>query len=130
MINRLDFTYADKRLVYLIEQELSTLREGDMAMTEFYDEVEKKLTLLTNKTIMTCDTTLAINEKYRSDACIHKGNIKVFERDLPTALALAQEVESNHERYQFALNYSRSLGEGQKAEKKQTDRDWHTNVHQ
>jgi len=39
MINRLDFTYADKRLVYLIEQELSTLREGDMAMTEFYDEV-------------------------------------------------------------------------------------------
>jgi len=42
MINGLDFTYADKRPVYLIEQELSTLRQGDMTMTEFYDEVEKK----------------------------------------------------------------------------------------
>lgn len=43
MINRHDFTYANKRPVYLIEQELSTLRQGDMTMTEFYDEVEKKL---------------------------------------------------------------------------------------
>lgn len=50
-------------------------------------------------------------------------------KDLPTDLVLTQGVESNHERYQFALNYSRSLGEGQRAEKKQTGRDWHTNVH-
>ncbi|KAH8272617.1 hypothetical protein KR018_004517 [Drosophila ironensis] len=73
MISRLDFTYADKKPAYLIEQELSTLRQGDMTLTEFYDEVEKKLTLLTNKTLMTSDNALAmsLNEKYRVDACVY-----------------------------------------------------------
>lgn len=83
---------------------------------------------------------MSLNEKYRSDALrvFITGTKKSLSyilfakgpKDLPTALALAQVVESNHERYQFALNYSRSLGEIQKAEKKQTDRDWHTDVHQ
>jgi len=136
MISRLDFTYSDKRPIYLIEQELSTLRQGDMTLTEFYDEVEKKLTLLTNKTIMTFDSALAmsLNEKYRTDA------LRVFvtgakkslsdilfakgPKDLPTALALAQEVESNHERYQFALIYSKNIGDrGQKIEQRHSDKD-------
>lgn len=124
MINRLDFTYADKRPIDLIEQELSTLRQGDMTLTEFYDEVEKKMTLLTNKTIMTCDSTLAmsLNQKYRLDAlCVFITETKKFlsdilfakgPKDLPTALTLAKNAESNHERYQFTLNYSRSLGGG------------------
>lgn len=41
IIARLDFTYADKRPTYLIEQELSTLIQGSMSCLEFYDEVEK-----------------------------------------------------------------------------------------
>lgn len=108
IINRHDLTYADKRPIYLIEQELSTLRQGDMTLTEFYDEVEKKLILLTNKTIVTCDKPLAmsLNEKYRADALrvFITGTKKSLSdilfakgaKDLPTALALAQEVESNH----------------------------------
>lgn len=78
---------------------------------------------------MTFDSALAmsLNEKYRADA------LRVFvtgakkslsdilfakgPKDLPTALALAQEVESNHERYQFALIYSKNIGDrGQKTE--------------
>ena len=31
--------------------------------------------------------------------------------DLPSALALAQEVEPNHERYTFATNFARSIEE-------------------
>lgn len=123
IINRLDFTYADKRPIYLIEQEMSTLRQGNLTLLEYYDEVERKLTLLTNKTIMNYDSDLAasLNEKYRMDA------LRVFisgakkplsdilfsakPKDLPSTLALAQEVESNHVRYNFASNYAKSMEE-------------------
>lgn len=50
---RLDFTYAEKR------QELSTLGQGNLTVLNFYDEVERKLTLLTNKTIMTYEGHVA-----------------------------------------------------------------------
>lgn len=121
IINRLDFTYADKRPIYLIEQELSTLRQGNRTLLQFYEEVEKKLTLLTNKTIMTYDNVLAasLNEKYRTDALrvFVSGTKKSLSdilfsakpKDLPSALALAQEVESNHERYAFATTYARNI---------------------
>lgn len=120
IIARLDFTYSDKRPIYLIEQELSTLRQGNLTLLQFYDEVEKKLTLLTNKTIMTYDGPIAttINAKYRMDALRvfisgtkkELSNVLFSARpsDLPSALALAQEVESNRERYLFATNYAKS----------------------
>jgi len=114
IINRLDFTYTDKSPIYLIEQEMSTFRQGNMTLLQPYDEVEKKLTLLINKTIMTYETAVAssLNEKYRADALrvfisgIRKSLSDVLfsarPSDLPSALTLAQEVESNHERFVFA----------------------------
>lgn len=121
IVARLDFTYADKRPIYLIEQELSTLRQGNLTVLNFYDEVERKLTLLTNKTIMTYESHIAnsINDKYRLDALrvfvsgLRKPLCDILfstrPTDLPSALALAQEVEANHERYMFASNYSKHL---------------------
>lgn len=53
IISRLDFAYADKRPVHVIEQELSILRQGSMSLIDYYNTVNQKLTLLTNKTIMT-----------------------------------------------------------------------------
>lgn len=118
IIARLDFTYADKRPIYLIEQELSTLRQGSMSLLEFYDEVEKKLTLLSNKTVMSYEDSVAdtINEKYRADALrvfisgLRKPLCDILfasrPSDLPTALALAQEVDANNERYAFAKNFA------------------------
>lgn len=136
IINRLDFTYSDKRPIYLIEQEMSTLRQGNLTLLQYYDEVEKKLTLLINKTIMTYDTTVAssLNEKYRADALrvFISGTKKALSDvlfsarpiDLPSALALAQEVESNHERYMFATNFARSIEEkAQRIEQRQQVRD-------
>lgn len=123
IINRLDFTYADKRPIYLIEQELSILRQGNLTIIQYYEEIEKKLTLLINKTIMTYDSAIAssLNEKYRADALrvFISGTKKALSdvlfsarpKDLPSALALAQEVESNHERFQFANNFARSIEE-------------------
>ena len=106
IIARLDFTYADKRPIYLIEQELSTLRQGDLSVIEFFDIVEKKLALITNKTMMTQDERVvsALNDKYRMDGLrtfisgLRKPLCDILfssqPKDLPTALALAQEVEA------------------------------------
>lgn len=125
IISRLDFTYSDKRPTYLIEQELSTLRQGNKTVVEYYQEVEKKLTALTNKTLMSYkeDLALAINQKYRDDALrIFVSGLKksmsdvLFSArpaDLPSALALAQEIEANHERYAFAASFSRRNEEKQ-----------------
>ena len=118
IIARLDFTYSDKRPIYLIEQELSTLRQGSLTVIEFYDAIEKKLSMLTNKTAMTYEKSVCqtFNEKYRADALrtfvsgLKKPLCDILfsarPTDLPTALALAQEVEANHERYLFASAFS------------------------
>ncbi|KAH8405451.1 hypothetical protein KR222_003593, partial [Zaprionus bogoriensis] len=54
----------------MIQQELNLMRQGDKTLLEYYDEVERKLTLLVNKTIMTHDQAAAtvLNDKFRSDA--------------------------------------------------------------
>lgn len=129
IIARFDFTYADKRPIYLIEQQLSTLRQGNLSVIQYFDEIEKKLTLLTNKTIMTHEGPIAdsICEKYRADALrIFISGLKrplcdiLFASrpsDLPSALALAQEVESNRERYLFASNFATSIEDQNKIRK-------------
>ncbi|KAH8418175.1 hypothetical protein KR222_007131, partial [Zaprionus bogoriensis] len=99
---------------------LGTLRQGSLSLLQYYDEVEKKLTLLTNKVNMSCEPTMAkgLCEKFRDDVLrIFISGLKcnltevLFSaqpKDLPSALALAQEVESNHERHTFAANFARS----------------------
>lgn len=122
IISRLDSSYCDKTPLYILEQQLSVLRQGNLSVREYYDQVEIKLTLITNKTQMTYDKqeVVAINEKYCQDA------LRVFisglnkslsdtlfssrPADLPSALALAEELEGNRERYYFAANFAK-LGE-------------------
>lgn len=52
-IARLDQCFADKRSVQVLENELSILRQGKLSINEFYDEVDKHLTLIINKNKMT-----------------------------------------------------------------------------
>lgn len=120
IISRLDFTYADKRPIYLIEQEMSTLKQGSSSIVEFYDSVEKKLTLIINKTKMTHegnnDLIASLNEKYRQDALrtfisgLRKPMCDILFSsrpvDMPSALALARELEANQTRYMFANSFS------------------------
>jgi len=47
ILARLSFTYADKIPVRVIQQELDTMRQGELSLKKYYDEIEKKLTLLT-----------------------------------------------------------------------------------
>jgi len=120
IINRLDFTYSDKRPIHVIEQELGTLRQGSLTLLQYYDEVEKKRTSLTNKATMSYEASAAkvLCDKVRDDALrVFISGLKrsltyvlfsVKPKDMPSALALAQEVESSHERYTFATSFARS----------------------
>jgi len=129
IINRLDFTYSDKRQIHVTEQEMGTLRQGSLTLLQYYDEVEKKLTLLTNKVTMSYELSAAkvLCDKFRDDALrvfisgLRRNLTDVLfsakPKDMPKALALAQEVVANHERYTFASSFAKS----------QEDRDRKTN---
>lgn len=119
ILARLDFAYSDRRPIHIIEQELSVLRQGNMTVLEYYNLVNKKLTLLTNKTIMTygnkADVINEMNSKNRESALRIfitglNGNLpqvlfSIKPENLPNALAKAQELEANHQRANFAYNY-------------------------
>lgn len=122
ILSRLDFAYSDKRPLHIIEQEISIMRQGSQTILDYYNEVNKKLTALINKTIMTHGTngelTNELNRKNRQHA------LRVFitglnpplanilfslgPTDLPNALAKAQELESNNIRANFALQFNRT----------------------
>jgi len=112
--------------MHVIEQEMGTLRQENLSLLQYYDEVEMKLTLLTNKATMSYKASAAqvLSEKFRDDALpVFISELKrsltdvLFSakpKDMPSALALAQKVESNHERYIFASSFARSQEERHK----------------
>jgi len=120
ILSRLDFIYSDKRPIHILESELSILRQGRMTVTEYYNEVNKKMTLLINKTIMTYgkDSVIAkeTNKTIRSNALrifisglngsISETLFSLNPPDLPNALAKVQELESNNFRAQFANRFN------------------------
>ena len=116
IFKRLDQTYADTRPLHVLQNELNTLRQGSSSLTEFYDKVDRQLTLIVNKQIMMYsgqnEIIKVFNEQARDDA------LRVFisglrrplcdilfsakPKDLANALVTAQELETNHKRYVFA----------------------------
>ncbi|KAH8405581.1 hypothetical protein KR215_003225, partial [Drosophila sulfurigaster] len=123
IIARLDCTYADKTSLRVLRQQLEMVRQGDLGLMEYYDEVERKLTLVTNKIVMTHDEQAAtiLNNEVRSDA-LHafmsglKKSLKVFvlpaqPKDLTSALALAREAENSLERSMFAASYAKTIAD-------------------
>ncbi|KAH8278177.1 hypothetical protein KR018_011022, partial [Drosophila ironensis] len=99
---------------------LSILRQGRMTVIEYYNEVNKKMTLLINKTIMThgkdSEITKETNKTIRNNALrifisglngyISEILFSLNPPDLPNALAKVQELESNNYRAQFANRYN------------------------
>lgn len=123
IIARLDCTYADKTSLRVLRQQLELDRQGDLELMDYYDEVEKKLTLVTNKVVMTHNDQAAaiICAEVRDDA-LHafmaglKRSLKALvipakPKDLPSALAAAREAENSIERSAFAASYARVVEE-------------------
>jgi len=96
--------------MHVIEQEMGTLRQGNLSLLQYYDEVETKLTLLTNKGTMSYEASVAqvLCEIFRTKTQSHLFSAKP--KDMPSALALAQEVEFNHERLHHLFQEARRIG--------------------
>lgn len=121
IISRLDFAYADKRPLHLIEQDLSIMRQGSQSIMTYYNEVNKKLTDLINKTIMTHGTNSSLtrelnnrNRQYALRVFMTGLNppladilFSISPKSLPDALAKAQELEANKLRANFALHFNK-----------------------
>lgn len=119
IIDRLDHAYADRRPIHILEQEMNVMRQGKLRVDQYYDRVEMQLTLITTKVIMEHKDqalTDAFLNKYRNDALRtfisgldpSIGNV-IFSKghtDMPTALAMAQELESNCWRYRFVNSFA------------------------
>lgn len=75
IISRLDCEYGDKRPLHMLEQEMSTLRQGSLSVADYYDQVQLKLTALTNKALMSYEPAFAtqLNDKFRKDALFISG---------------------------------------------------------
>jgi len=142
IIARLDCTYADKTSLRVLRQNLEMVRQGDSDLMAYYDEVERKLTLVTNKIVMShnSDTATILNKEVRDDA-LHafiaglKRPLKSLvlpaqPKDLPSALALAREAENSIERSAFAASYAKAIedkshcNEGNRRNSKSQGKQW------
>ncbi|EDW53853.1 GM16872 [Drosophila sechellia] len=121
ILARLDCTYADKTSLRVLRQNLEMVQQRDADLMAYYDEVERKLTLVTNKIVMShsADTATILNKEVRDDA-LHafiaglKRPLKALvlpaqPKDLTTALALAREAENSIERSAFAASYAKAI---------------------
>lgn len=57
MIDRLDFSYADQRPLYVIEAEMTNIKQGSKTLQEFYDHVNQALNMVLTKITMTYKET-------------------------------------------------------------------------
>lgn len=121
IIDRLDFTYADKRPLYVLEQEMLVLQQGKLTLDEFYDKVNEKLNAIVNKINMT------YSERTTANAFINSTNEKALRTfitglnnrrgeilyasnpsSLPEAYARLQTITNDQERMHFANQYNRN----------------------
>ncbi|KAH8380865.1 hypothetical protein KR093_010921, partial [Drosophila rubida] len=114
---------------------MEMVRQADLSLMQYYDEVERRLILVTNKVVMTRDEQAAaiLNNEIRNDA-LHafiaglKQPLKAYvlpsqPKDLPSALAMAREAENSIERNILAASYAKAIEDrGQHETTKQGNR--------
>ena len=121
IIDRLDFTYADKRPLYVLEQELLVLQQNKLTMDEFYDKVNEKLNAIVNKINMSYKekaTAIALVESMNQKALRtfitglnnKKGELLYASNptSLPEAYARLQTIINDQERINFANRYNQA----------------------
>lgn len=124
IIDRLDYSYADQRAMYVVEQELIVLQQGQMTVHEFYDRINEKLNIIITKIHITHQEKVAADtliENMREKAlrtiitglsnCMGDGLYSANPKTLAEAYARLQTILSDRERMTFATQYNRN-GEG------------------
>lgn len=121
IIDRLDFTYADKRPLYILEQELTVLQQNKMSMDQFFDKVNEKLNSIVNKINMTykeTETAKAFikeaNEKalrtFITGLSNRKGEVLYASKpqSLPEAYGMLQTIINDQERINYANRFNKN----------------------
>lgn len=119
IIDRLDFNYADKRPLYILEQEMMVLQQNKLNVDEFYDKVNEKLNSIINKINMT------YKERVTANAFIESVNSKALRTfitglnnkkgellyaanpsSLPEAYARLQTIMNDQHRINFVYRFN------------------------
>ena len=120
ILQRLDETYLDTTPLHVLENDFSTFRQGNLSIVDFYNKVERHLTLIINRQLIEYahneDLMEAFNERARATALNvfisglrRQWSNAIFSakpKNLPSALSIAKELESNNKRYNFAKIYA------------------------
>lgn len=53
IVDRLDFSYADQRPLYVVEAEMTSIKQSNKTLQEFYDKINQALNLVITKIVMT-----------------------------------------------------------------------------
>lgn len=125
IVDRLDYSYADQRAMYVIEQELIVLQQGRMTVHEFYDKINEKLNMIITKIHMSHKEPAVANaliDNMREKALrtfitglsnnvghvLYSSNPKT----LADAYARLQTILSDRDRMTFATQYNRNEASG------------------
>lgn len=57
IIDRLDFSYADHRPLYVVEAEMTSIKQGNKTLQEYYDAVNQAVNVVITKIVMTYKIT-------------------------------------------------------------------------
>lgn len=122
--NRLDYTYADQRPLYILQDEVKRFMQGKHNLSreirEFHDNVNKALTLITSKISMSNDSQEVIDVMTKEAT---QEAVRVFKdginnsyirstlyrnpiKDLELAFAVARTIEHDDEHRKLRLSYS------------------------
>lgn len=117
--NRLDYTYADQRPLYVLQDEMKKLNQGRNNLSQFHDEINKALTLITSKIAMSGHPEQVINvmtqEATQEAVRVFKDGINNSYirstlygnpiKDLEHAYAVARTIEHDDEHRKLRLSY-------------------------
>ncbi|GBP08370.1 Retrovirus-related Gag polyprotein from transposon gypsy [Eumeta japonica] len=113
IINRLDYTYADQRPLYVLLEEMKRITQGRRTLSEFHSEVSKALNLALSKIEMSGDVGSASMLEYANQEAVRtfitglnskytSGTLYSHHpKDLEAAYAIASTIHHDNTNMQF-----------------------------
>lgn len=122
IIDRLDFSYADQRPLYVIEAEMTNIGQGNKTLQEFYDAINQALNMVLTK------ITMSYKEKAAQQSLIAESQNKAIRtfitglnsslmrttlysnapKSLSQAMAIAQTIQYDNQHLQLDHHYKTS----------------------
>lgn len=123
IIDRLDFSFADQRPLYLIEAEMTSIKQGNKSLQEFFDAINQALNLVMTKITMTykekaAQQSLITEAKQKSVRTFTMGLNSSFMRttlygntpkSLAEAFAIAQTIFYDNQHMMFEKQNSEKI---------------------